>query len=106
MIIPGLISVAEIIDSPRFSGFRSDAPDGGRSLAIPSRTSWRGLSVTQPSPERQAAPARRAGAEKKTGKERFQRFVMMKCDLRFEAYAVSFWPLSNGCSSPTVVTVI
>src|SRR5664280_1975059 len=106
MIIPGRISVAEIIDSPGFHSFRSGAPDTWRSVPTFAGPIGGRRSLTQPSPKRQAARAHRPGPRKSGDKDPLQRFVMMKCDLRFEAYAVSFLFVSKGCSSPTVVTVM
>src|ERR1039457_7644925 len=103
MIIPGRISVAEIIDSPGFHGFRSGARDKGER---PHPTCWRTSKPNLPFPKRTGGPGSSARPAEKRRKDPLQRLVMMKCDLRFEAYAVSFLFVSKGCSSPTVVTVM
>src|SRR5664279_4552772 len=61
MIIPGRISVAEIIDSPGFHSFRSGAPDTWRSVPTFAGPAGGRRSLTQPSPKRQAARADRPG---------------------------------------------
>src|SRR5450759_4879866 len=66
MIIPARISVAEIIDSPGFRGFRRRALAGAETPP-PTRTTWRTPEPNPPIARKTSGPGRRARAGKEPG---------------------------------------